>query len=404
MMENLLSKTWTNLDSFELRLLLDARIGGPGQYDGDDDKLYLPLGGSLCRIALTFKDKKIEAIEPRPAFDAAEWGRIIEEIEKSILVGPSKVGRNYSFSRFRVEGSWRGARCGVQILPPRTQAPRAHPEMADHPFILEFSIRASDFWPVTNDRRLRQHRKLTLLLGCLLAGRISLQPRRSEHLWARVPQNGEAFGEIKWVEPFFQGELGDVVSDELSPPNDEQIEQLESEAYYARVGNDPGALRVPADLDHSICRYLELSPVNRAKFDRAAFWMDMAWRQWTISVSSSLASLVSAVESLTERGAKHKAKCIECNADCQHEVPGATESFRAFFEEYAPGESLRKRRTLMYSLRSGILHGRELMQLDQDLAFGSDPPWWKERELHFELWSLTRIALRNWLKRPPGGE
>ncbi len=40
------------------------------------------------------------------------------------------------------------------------------------------------------------------------------------------------------------------------------------------------------------------------------------------------------------------------------------------------------------------------MQLDQDIAFGWDPPEWNERELYNELWSLTRIALRNWLKNP----
>jgi hypothetical protein len=55
----------------------------------------------------------------------------------------------------------------------------------------------------------------------------------------------------------------------------------------------------------------------------------------------------------------------------------------------------------MYSLRSGILHGSNLMQLDQDLAFGWDPPWLNEKELYDNLWSLTRTALRNWLKNPP---
>lgn len=38
------------------------------------------------------------------------------------------------------------------------------------------------------------------------------------------------------------------------------------------------------------------------------------------------------------------------------------------------------------------------MQLDQDRAFGWDPPWWNERELNEELWKLTRTAARNWLK------
>jgi len=49
----------------------------------------------------------------------------------------------------------------------------------------------------------------------------------------------------------------------------------------------------------------------------------------------------------------------------------------------------------------GILHGNELMQIDQDLVFGWDLPWWEERQLHEDLWGLTRIALRNWLKELP---
>jgi hypothetical protein len=55
----------------------------------------------------------------------------------------------------------------------------------------------------------------------------------------------------------------------------------------------------------------------------------------------------------------------------------------------------------MYAMRSGILHGSKLMQLDQGRALGSDPPWWNERELHEELWNLLRIAARNWLRNPP---
>ena len=40
----------------------------------------------------------------------------------------------------------------------------------------------------------------------------------------------------------------------------------------------------------------------------------------------------------------------------------------------------------MYSLRSGILHGGNLMQFDLQLDFGWDPPALNERELHQELW------------------
>jgi hypothetical protein len=88
-----------------------------------------------------------DAIEPGQAFDAAEWQRISHEIKKSLFDGPLKVGREYSFSSFRVSASWRGRRSGVQILPPPDNAPSAPYKMAKHPFILEFPIRASDFWP-----------------------------------------------------------------------------------------------------------------------------------------------------------------------------------------------------------------------------------------------------------------
>ena len=45
-MTNLLSDRWKQLDSYELRLLLEKHFGGPGQYDGrieNPNKFYLPL-------------------------------------------------------------------------------------------------------------------------------------------------------------------------------------------------------------------------------------------------------------------------------------------------------------------------------------------------------------------------
>jgi hypothetical protein len=434
MTENLLRETWTNLDSSELRLLLDMRIGGPGQYDGSStspDKLYLPLAGSSCRIELGYRDKKIITISQGPAFDTVQWERIGEEIEKSILAGPLKVGREYSFSSFRVLGSWRGDSSGVQILPPPDYAPRAPMDMAEHPFILEFPIRASEILSITYHRRLREHRNLTLLLNVLLRGRTNLQPWRAEHLWAIISYGDEGsvikwvkrvffvdqvikwvrrfFGAkqqnkgfvVKWVQRFFSPGLEKIVIDELSSPADKQVEEVAPEEYYLAVGNDGKGLRVPADLDQSICLYTQLSPSNRIKFDRFLFWMDTASRQWPISASSSFICLVSAIESLTERGAIHRVYCEECKALRQHEVPGATERFRAFFEKYSPGAALRSRRSEMYSLRSGIVHGSELMHLDRDLSFVWDPSSLNQDELQRELWGLTRVAARSWLKNPP---
>jgi hypothetical protein len=214
------------------------------------------------------------------------------------------------------------------------------------------------------------------------------------------PRAAAENGESRWLQRFFWAPLGAPVTDALSPPAVEKLAEQEPESYFSNAGYDGNPLRVPTDLDDSLCRYRDLSGANRSKFDRAAFWMDIASRQWTSSVSSSFASLVSAIESLTDRGITHRVYCEKCHADRSHEVPGATERFRSFFETYAPGAALRKRRTEMYELRSGILHGSYLMQMDQDLDFGWHPPESNEHELQNELWSITGLALRNWLKNP----
>jgi hypothetical protein len=388
MATNLLRTAWTQLDSHELRLLLDDRIGGPGQYDNrgaNPHRIHLPLAGAECRITLTYSRQAIVSVEPGPTFDQTQWDAIAEEIESKVLNGPEKIGREYSFCSHLVSGSWRGDRSGVQILPPHPQSPTAPVECADHPFILEFPIRDSGFWPITNHRRMREHRRLTHMLNTVLAGRMSVQnSRRLGHSWCCFRRaDGEL--EVRWVQNTYFGQLGQCVLDTLSPQSAERVEVIPADRYLKEVlGIDGRGLRVPSDLDESICHYQQLPPVCREKFDRAAYWLDIASRQWTISMSSSFGSLVSAVESLINQRGR-----------------GSTARFRNFLVQYAPGASLEARRNEMYDLRSGIFHGSDLMTLDQDISFGWDPPGWNERELHEELWGLTRTVIRNWLRNPP---
>jgi hypothetical protein len=219
MTTDLLQTGWTDFDSAELRFILLECIGKPGQYDGRDSNpntFYLPLAGPSCRIKLTFSDsKQIVAIEPGAAFDATQWEQVVEEVERT---GPHKVGRNCSFSSYRVGGSWRGKRSGVQILPPPADAPVAPVEMAEHPFILEYPVKVSDNWQITNFRRRREHRRLTLLLNVLLAGSTTIQPSRPKHLWAIVPEEGFGSENVEWVQEFYFANFGEIVQDELSPP------------------------------------------------------------------------------------------------------------------------------------------------------------------------------------------
>ena len=102
---------------------------------------------------------------------------------------------------------------------------------------------------------------------------------------------------------------------------------------------------------------------------------------------------------LTERGEQHAVYCEQCGKEHTVETPGATARFHSFLGTHAPEAALKKSRDKMYALRSGILHGGKLTKLDQDSYFGfHDPADLDESELHRELWGITRIALRDWLK------
>jgi hypothetical protein len=83
---------------------------------------------------------------------------------------------------------------------------------------------------------------------------------------------------VKWVQEFYFADIGEIMREDLSPPVTGTLEEVEPNAYYRSVGRDGRGLRVPADLDDSICRYVEISKskVNREKFEIAAYWMDSA--------------------------------------------------------------------------------------------------------------------------------
>jgi hypothetical protein len=382
---------WPNLQPTELMILLHEHMGGTWQGDISvrrPSKLYIPMFGPTCRVMLRFDGPKIVTIEPGQAFDRTQWEQISNEIENSVLKGPTRVGREYSFSGRRVAGSWRGKLSGVQILPPPGDLPRVPTESGDHPFILEFPLVMSNLDPLTNHRRLCNHSDITLLLNILLAGGVKSMGR-STHCWAGT----------EWVQQWFSPTLNPYITDALSAPAATQLEELEPEEYNKMLGDDGMGLCVPSDLDQSICSYEALSDSNREKFDRAAFWFSTSSRMWDFSISAAFATLVSAIESLTASGNVHQFTCPICGGLTDHRVPGPTKLFKNFLATYAPGASLAKDRDDMYELRSDLVHGEHLVELDREIPImGWTPPGFKERQQYYDLWELARTALQNWLK------
>lgn len=366
------------IDSRELWLLLQARIGGVGE--GDDPSLnsyriHLPVAGKNCKVILTYdrRSHKITSVTRGHSFDEVEWAKIESEIDHGFRSPKTVVGREISFSSRRVSRWWKGTRSKIQILPPPNDAARAGQESAQHPFVLEFPISWSDVWAIRNFRRLQTHRRLTLLLNVLLNADVRFLARRPDHFWGAVDHN-----EFKWIGEHYFANIGESITNELSTPNGEPIEVLPTEKYYLLTGNDLKGLSVPDDLDDVIYVYLKLSMDQREKFDRAMYWMSMASRQWNMSQSASFASLVIAVEAMTK------------------EKSGSSKQFKLFFEKYAAKSDTRSRNRI-YEIRSNIVHEGKLMELDEAVDVEESRSQIDELLLHSELWALTRLALRNWL-------
>jgi hypothetical protein len=100
--------------------------------------LHLPLFSS-SKVALRFDGNRISKITPGPHFDKKQWTDISAELDVLSRARTDRLGREIAFSSYCVDGWWRGARSGVQILPPPEGAPKMpNPEMmGEHPFILE---------------------------------------------------------------------------------------------------------------------------------------------------------------------------------------------------------------------------------------------------------------------------
>jgi len=376
---NLLKAAWTDtVDPAELRLILLERFGRPGQYVNDPQVFCLPLADSSCRLKVKFskKNKNIVHISPGPAFDSDQWDQAVVDIEST---GTKRtIGRDFSFTGFAVTGSWRGTRTGVQIIPPPPGAPRPPHQIADHPFVLEFAVIESDVWNVTNFRRLRRHRQLTRVLNVLLEGGATIQPIRPRHFGAVIRHAGATDFETNWVQESYGGSLGEAFQAKLTPAATTSLEEVDPGAYYGISSNWGQGMRVPTDLDDSLYRYHSLRRKDQEQFDRAAFWMDAASRQHQISVSASFAFLAMAIEALVGR------------------TDGTTAAFCEFIDRHAPGAS-KKVREKLYDLRSDIVHGSDLMEIDQGTHFGWMPPEQTEFDLTREFWGITRMALRNWL-------
>ena len=141
------------------------------------------MGGEATKISIQYKRKKIHVITAEAAFDCDEWQKIAIQIEGALTGSRQVYGRGICFSLHVTNGSWRGAKSGIQILPaPETKLPQ-NLGLVQHPFMVELPILESEIDKVTLHRRWQVLEETTRLFNLLLAGRTTLVFGNGDQIW-----------------------------------------------------------------------------------------------------------------------------------------------------------------------------------------------------------------------------
>jgi hypothetical protein len=281
--------------------------------------------------------------------------------------------------------------------PSRGKVPAPPHMLGDHPLLLEVRVPDSPDGLLRVLRADTAFREIDLLLGAFLFKVVGGPDGRHRAHWVYLPKAEPFDGSL---EPAFLQEgyalagMEEASSTDFSTwPEAEAMEEVDDANYYAIEGIGVGQqLQRPSSLGRLVDNFYLAPREDKERFLTFAFWLRFSDTAWAHAMSPSYAALVSAIEALMPPQAAGES-CKECG---RLVGPGPTQRFIDFIEHWASGIDARYRRRL-YALRSAILHGGKLFQMDRERWSGMSPLENQERA-DFQVLSKTATAVGlNWL-------
>lgn len=312
------------------------------------------------------------------------------------------IAERVIFANRPVIGAWEHAGLSMKQVP--DEAPRPHQLAAPHPFVLQVQYQGV---PDSLTRTLRFSQAIFhthALLSVLLTGLRPLPGSGFSASWglpAVGPDDPPAEEIQNRVSQLYQP--GYFCSN-LSGSYGEKIPILSDEAYYGRPGVYIGEkFDLPSSLPTRLSQYSRLNSSDLRQFQRAIHWYTHSLNVAATSRSAALVAAIQAIESLMPKQLGIRDECPECNRD---RGPGPTKKFKEFIEHYYPFSASEKNRKTMYSERSNLTHGWDLLYADRGTPFGwNHPAMAFEHGLVEHAQQTARGALINWLSaRGQSGE
>lgn len=381
-------------DPDELVTLLGAQYGH-GSLDDAKGIVYMGRQGGRDNAILQLRydrRQRLADIDPGPAFDETD-GEELRNLVADVLMQPgdAEVSRMVLFSPVRVVGAWR-FRDRFQIVPMPDGAPVVETVLGKHPFMVEYRYQASSHHLVSLVRRRRIEWELTLLLNLIARLGVRRIGESFQHHWVLTHSQP---GRAEFLQEGYSAEGHLPGAPEFSTAAAESIELEDDGVYYGlgAIGVED-VFTFPRSVDEIVLAYQRLSQADRARLQRASFWLMHASGTWHESKTAYYLAVINSIESLIEP--ERGTPCTTCGRVAGK---GPTRLFTELLDRYAPAwnESLRARADL-YRLRSRLAHGTALLCSDFPGAWGAlMPREWEQLEQARLARQLAQVACLNWM-------
>jgi hypothetical protein len=338
-------------------------------------------------LKLKLRDGHVVKITAGELLSKEELHELLEQVEADLNDERiAEYGVEILFADRPVVGGFRFGSLPMQILPPPPEAPRpTNAGEGEHPFVLEYPMRAHRTPELRLKRRYNNAVKWARILNALLYGSIGwYSSPRPRQMW--VTKSGDIEGPSFRANKAYCFPARRILTNELSEQT-ALLPVVPADAYFggprsrAQADLPMDTFFIPDNLDQLVAAFLRLDSARQRQFLRCANSIYIARELWDVSVSSYFLACVQAIETLVGRSKENR-----------------TEHVKKFIDKYCvTADTDRSIVNDLYKVRSDIVHGSYLFQLDATPGFFNAAASSQELETFGPALTLAKNGLRKWL-------
>ncbi len=338
-----------------------------------------PLSPKMALTLLLGDDRRPRDAKEGPGLRDGD----IEHIETTLAKLSSRSThvhyRQVAFSSAPVRSAFK-YKDYFQLVPMPVGSPIPREAIAQWPFVFEFTYLGSENMSIDTHRRAKAESKLLSLLNVLFISGVFTKPSH-EKVWVMGPRGDTQYLQAGYYHQVPSGP--NFLEGALYPP----MLRTPAPAYYGGFVETLTAFSLPDDIETSLDCYHAMSEPDRDRFDIASHWLSRYADLKSVSMSSGIVALVTALEALAPKPAVPP--CPTCG-----NVGSAVRGFRMLLDAAAGHHTEAKDQ--FYKLRSRIAHGVWLQHSDFSVWGGGSQARLEEFDVD-RLEETVRCVLYNWL-------